>query len=303
MIKLPAGTVTFLFTDVEGSTRLLGEHGDAYADLLAEHRRLLRDAFAAHDGVEVDTQGDAFFVAFPRASDAAAAAAAGQRALGPTPVHVRMGLHTGEPQVTEEGYVGMDVHRGARVAAVGHGGQVLVSEQTARLLDGEALHDLGLHRLKDVGETRIYQLGDGEFPPLRTLYQTNLPTPANPLIGRKKELVDVTRLLAVDRARVVTITGPGGTGKTRFSIAAASEVTEAFADGTWFVDLSAVRDPALVLPAVGLALGARGSVAAHIGEGETLVVLDNLEQVVGAAPRSGGACLGLPAAPAARHEP
>ena len=284
MPELPHGTVTFLFTDVQGSTRLLGEHGDAYADLLAEHRRLLRDAFTAHDGVEVDTQGDAFFVAFARASDAAAAAVEGQRALAPTPVRVRMGLHTGEPQVTEEGYVGMDVHRGARVAAVGHGGQVLVSEQTARLLDGEGLHDLGLHRLKDVGETRIYQLGDGEFPPLRTLYQTNLPTPANPLIGRKKELVDVMRLLAVDRARVVTITGPGGTGKTRFSIAAASEVTEAFADGTWFVDLSAMRDPALVVPAVGLALGARGAVATHIGEGETLVVLDNLEQVVGAAP-------------------
>jgi predicted ATPase len=284
MPRLPAGTVTFLFTDVEGSTRLLGEHGDAYADLLAEHRRLLRDAFAAHGGVEVDTQGDAFFVAFGRASDAAAAAAEGQQALASTPVRVRMGLHTGEPQVTEEGYVGMDVHRGARVAAVGHGGQVLVSEQTARLLDGSELRDLGIHRLKDVGETRIYQLGEGEFPPLKTLYQTNLPTPPNPLIGRKKELVDVIRLLAVDRARVVTITGPGGTGKTRFSIAAASEVTEAFADGTWFVDLSAVRDPALVVPAVGLALGSRGDVAEHIGESETLVVLDNLEQIVDAAP-------------------
>ncbi len=283
MATLPAGTVTFLFTDVEGSTRLLGEHGDAYADLLAEHRRLLREAFTAHDGVEVDTQGDAFFVAFARASDAAAAAAAGQRALAPTPVRVRMGLHTGEPKVTEEGYVGMDVHRGARVAAVGHGGQVLVSEQTARLLGGQELRDLGLHRLKDVGETRIYQLGKDDFPPLRSLYQTNLPTPANPLIGRKKELVEVMRLLAVDRARVVTVTGPGGTGKTRFSIAAASEVTEAFADGTWFVDLSAVRDPALVLPVIGVALGARGDVAGHVGDGEVLVVLDNIEQVVDAA--------------------
>jgi predicted ATPase len=284
MPDLPGGTVTLLFTDVEGSTRLLGEHGEAYADLLAEHRRLLRDAFGAHGGVEVDTQGDAFFVAFARASDAAAAALDGQRALEATPVRVRMGLHTGEPRVTEEGYVGMDVHRGARVAAAGHGGQVLVSEQTARLLDAGGLRDLGLHRLKDVGETRIYQLGGGEFPPLKTLYQTNVPTPPNPLVGRKKELVDVVRLLAVDRARVVTVTGAGGTGKTRFAIAAASDAVDAFADGTWFVDLSAVRDPELVVPAIAAALDARSDLAAFIGDRRLLVVLDNLEQVVDAAP-------------------
>jgi predicted ATPase len=283
MRELPAGTVTLLFTDVEGSTKLLAEHGDAYGDLLAEHRRLLREAFGARGGSEVDTQGDAFFYAFARASDAAAAATDGQAALAATPVRVRMGLHTGEPQLTEEGYVGMDVHRGARVAAVGHGGQVLVSEQTARLLDSAPLRDLGPHRLKDIGETRIYQLGEGDFPPLKTLYQSNLPTPANPLVGRKKELVDVMRLLAVDRARVVTLTGPGGTGKTRFSIAAASEVTDAFADGTWFVDLSAVRDPALVLPAVAATLGAQVELHEHVGERQMLVVLDNLEQVVGAA--------------------
>src|SRR4051812_9234044 len=283
MRELPAGTVTLLFTDVEGSTKLLAEHGDAYANLLAEHRRLLRAAFEAHSGVEVDTQGDAFFYAFARASDGASAAADGQAALSATPVRVRMGLHTGEPQLTEEGYVGMDVHRGARIAAVGHGGQVLVSEQTARLLDATPLRDLGPHRLKDVGETRIYQLGDDDFPPLKTLYQSNLPTPANPLVGRKKELVDVMRLLAVERARVVTLTGPGGTGKTRFSIAAAAECVDAYPDGVWFADLSPVRDPALVLPAIGAALGARGDVAAHIAEGEALIVLDTLEQVVGAA--------------------
>src|SRR4029453_10016119 len=152
MRELPTGTVTFLFTDVEGSTRLLAEHGEAYADLLAEHRRLLREAFEAHGGVEVDTQGDAFFVAFARAGDAAKAAVAGQEALTATPVRVRIGMHTGEPQQTGEGYVGMDVHRGARIAAAGHGGQVLVSEQAARLLDGVPLRDLGRHRLKDVGE-------------------------------------------------------------------------------------------------------------------------------------------------------
>src|SRR3954468_18045440 len=226
-IELPSGTVTFLFTDVEGSTRLLLERGSGYADLLSAHRTALREAFERHGGVEVDTQGDAFFIAFARATDAVAAGAAAREALGDGPIRVRMGLHTGEPQLTEEGYVGMDVHRGARIAAVGHGGQVLVSEQTARLLDATPLRDLGPHRLKDVGETRIYQLGDDDFPPLKTLYQSNLPTPANPLVGRKKELVDVMRLLAVERARVVTLTGPGGTAKTRFSIAAAEECADA----------------------------------------------------------------------------
>jgi predicted ATPase len=280
---LPTGTVTFLFTDVEGSTRLLAEHGGAYAELLAEHRRLLREAFAAHGGVEVDTQGDAFFVAFARASDALAAARAGQESLAGTPVRVRIGLHTGEPQLTDEGYVGMDVHRGARIAAAGHGGQVLVSEQTARLLDGASLRDLGVHRLKDVGEVRVYQAGEADFPPLKTLYQTNLPTPANPLVGRKKELIDVVRLLTLERPRVVTLTGPGGTGKTRFSVAAAAEAVDSFADGTWFVDLSALRDAALVLPTIAATLGAQAPLREHIGHRQLLLVLDNLEQVVDAA--------------------
>jgi predicted ATPase len=292
----PAGTVTFLFTDVEGSTRLLAEHGDGYPELLAEHRRLLRGAFAAHGGVEVDTQGDAFFIAFARASDAVAAAHAGQEALAATPVRVRMGLHTGEPRLTGEGYVGMDVHRGARIAAAGHGGQVLVSEQTARLLDGTPLRDLGVHRLKDVGETRVFQLGDGDFPPLKTLFHTNLPTSPNPLVGRKKELIDVVRLLTVEHTRVVTLTGPGGTGKTRFAVAAAAEVSDAFADGTWFVDLSAVREYALVLPTIATTLGAQASLREHIGRRELLLVLDNLEQVVEAARDLGelvSACSGL----------
>jgi predicted ATPase len=277
---LPSGTVTFLFTDVEGSTRLLAEHGDRYAELLDEHRRLLREAFAAHGGVEVDTQGDAFFIAFARASDALAAAEGAQRALAGTLVSVRMGVHTGEPQLTDEGYVGMDVHRGSRIAASGHGGQVLVSEQTARLVDSARLRDLGVHRLKDVGDVRVYQLGDDDFPPLKTLHQTNLPTSPNPLVGRMKELVDVVRLLALERARVVTLTGPGGTGKTRFSLAAAAEVTDAFTDGTWFVDLSAVREPELVIPTIAAALGSQVDLQQHVGEREMLVVLDNLEQVI-----------------------
>ena len=140
--------MTFLFTDVEGSTRLLQEHGAAYADLLAEHRRVLRDAFTRHLGIEVDTQGDAFFVAFPRADAAVAAATQARRALAQGPIRVRMGLHTGEPLVTEEGYVGLDVHRAARIAAAAHGGQIVVSETTQRLLGTDApVRDLGQHRL------------------------------------------------------------------------------------------------------------------------------------------------------------
>ena len=151
MRELPSGTVTFLFTDIEGSTRLLHELGDRYADVLAEHRRVLRDAFARHSGVEVDTQGDAFFVAFARAKDALAAAVETQTALEKGPVRVRMALHTGEPLVTDDGYVGMDIHTGARIAAAGHGGQVLLSQTTRQLVDAD-VQDLGAHRLKDVAE-------------------------------------------------------------------------------------------------------------------------------------------------------
>jgi class 3 adenylate cyclase len=163
---LPTGTVTFLFTDIEGSTRLLGELGDGYAEALAEHRRALREAWRRHEGVEVDTQGDAFFVAFARASDAVAAAADAQHALAGGPVQVRMGLHTGEPLRSDEGYVGFDVHRAARIAAAGHGGQVLLSQATTDLA-GVDVRDLGLHRLKDLSAPeRLFQLGTYVFPPL-----------------------------------------------------------------------------------------------------------------------------------------
>jgi class 3 adenylate cyclase len=203
---LPTGTVTFLFTDVEGSTTLLHELGaEAYADALAEHRRIVREACAAHGGVEVDTQGDAFFFAFRTAPGALAAAAAFTEELAPGPIRLRVGLHTGTPLVTDEGYVGPDVHRAARIAAAGHGGQVLVATSTASLAE-TPLFDLGNHRFKDLGAPeRVYQLGDGDFPPLRSLYRSNLPVPANPLIGRKKELVDVLSFLADDGARVVTV--------------------------------------------------------------------------------------------------
>jgi hypothetical protein len=205
--------VTFLFTDVQESTRLLQQLGGAYVEALAEQRRILRAACAAHGGVEVDTQGDAFFLAFARASDALSAAVEAQRSLRSSPLAVRMGLHTGEPIVTDEGYVGLDVHLGARVAEAGHGGQVLLSEQTARLLIDVSLRDLGEHRLKDLAAPqRLYQFGDADFPPVRTLHTTNLPIQSTLLIGRSRELAEVTRLVRAHR--LVSLVGPGGSGKT-----------------------------------------------------------------------------------------
>src|SRR5262249_17535677 len=189
MSALPEGTVTFLFTDIEGSTRLLQELGEEYADLLAEHRQVLREAFARHGGVEVDTQGDAFFVVFAKASDALAAAAEGRDLLATSPMRARMGLHTGEPLVTDEGYVGIDVHRAVRIGAGGTGGQTLVSRRPGELRGANGRLALGEHRLKDLrAPERIYQLGNPEFPPLKTLYRTNLPIVATPFVGREREL-------------------------------------------------------------------------------------------------------------------
>jgi class 3 adenylate cyclase len=281
---LPSGTVTFLFTDIEGSTRQLHELGDGYADVLAEHRRVLRAAFAHYDGVEVDTQGDAFFVAFARASDAIASAQAGQDALSGGPVRVRMGLHTGEPMVGAEGYVGIDVHHGARIASAGHGGQVLLSQTTRDLLDSSVdLVDLGLHRLKDLSEPRrLYQLGTEQFPPLKTLHQTNLPVPTTPFVGRQLELGEIRGLLR--SSRVLTLTGPGGTGKTRLALQVAAEAAEDFPAGVWWVPLAVLHDPALVRDSIAQVLGAKGELAEHIADKELLLVLDNLEHLLDAAP-------------------
>jgi len=281
---LPTGTVTFLFTDIEGSTRLLHELGDRYAEVLADHRRTLREAIAANAGVEVDTQGDAFFVAFSRASDAVEAAAQAQRSLDAGLVRVRMGIHTGEPSVTDEGYVGMDVHRGARVMAAGHGGQVLLSQTTRELLDdGFELRDLGEHRLKDLSAPqRLFQLGDGEFPPLKTLYQTNLPVQPTPLVGRERELAEAGGLLRENR--LVTLLGPGGSGKTRLALQLAAEAVEDFEQGVYWVPLQAVVDPQLVAPAVAQAVGAKNGLADFLGSRRTLLLLDNLEQLLDSAP-------------------
>jgi predicted ATPase/class 3 adenylate cyclase len=279
MRELPTGTVTFLFTDIEGSTKLLHELGDAYVDALAEHRRVLRDAFTRHSGVEVDTQGDAFFVAFARARDAVAAAAEGQEALRGGPIRVRMGLHTGEPVVSDEGYVGIDVHRAARIAGVAHGRQILLSARTRELADGGiALVDLGRHRLKDLTEPeRLFQVGENAFPPLRSLNATNLPIQPEALVGRGRELETVLAL--VRDSRLVTLTGAGGAGKTRLALEAAAQLVDDFKDGIFWISLAALTDPALVLPTIAGVIGTTDAVAEFVAEKRLLLLLDNLEQV------------------------
>src|SRR5947208_4096365 len=282
MAELPTGTVTFLFTDIEGSTRLLQELGDAYADALAEHRRVLREAFDRHGGVEVDTQGDAFFVAFGRATDALAAAGEGQEALSTGPIRVRIGIHTGEPLATDEGDVGIDVHRAARIAAVGHGRQILVSRSTRELAGVEGLRDLGDHRLKDLtAPERIYQLGEGAFPPLKSLNVTNLPVMANPLVGRDQELLEVQTLFREGSTRLVTVMGAGGSGKTRLGLQVAAELADEFPGGVFFVPLAGLQEPELVVLTIMGTLGLRE--ASELHDRKTLLVVDNFEHLLDAA--------------------
>jgi predicted ATPase/DNA-binding SARP family transcriptional activator len=301
--ELPRGTVTLLFTDIEGSTRLLHELGERYAEALAGHRRVLRDAFSRHGGVEVDMHGDATFMAFAGAASAVSAAREAQHQLAAGPVRVRMGIHTGEPLVTDDGYVGVDVHRAARIMAAAHGGQVLLSQATRAVLadelpDGLSLRDLGEYRLKDLARPhRLYQLlGEGlerDFPPPMSLerHPTNLPLQPTALVGRERELGELHALLDRPDVRLVTLTGPAGTGKTRLAVQAAAELVDEFVAGIYFVNLAALTDPRLVVPTIAQTLAIKerpgeamlDTLAAHLAGKGMLLVLDNFEQVAEAA--------------------
>jgi predicted ATPase/class 3 adenylate cyclase len=309
MRDLPTGTSTLLFTDIEGSTHLLQQLGDRYAELLTECLNLLRTAFQKYSGYEVDTQGDAVFTVFARASDALLAAVAAQRELAlhswpsAVTVRVRMGLHTGEPSRLAEGYVGLDVHYAARIMNAAHGGQVLLSRVVHDLVEhdlpeGVSLRDLGEHYLKDFERPLpLYQLViaglPADFPPLKTRASRpdNLPAQPTPLIGREHEVAAVVQLVRREDVRLVTLTGPGGTGKTRLGLQIALELGEVFAGGVFFVSLSTINDPLLVIPTIAQALGIRdragqpllARIAEMLQPKQVLLLLDNFEQVVGAA--------------------
>ncbi|MBM7502677.1 adenylate/guanylate cyclase domain-containing protein [Agromyces aurantiacus] len=307
--RLPTGTVTFLFTDVEGSTRMAEAAGDAWPALLAEHDAVVRRAIADHRGIVVKTEGDGFFAVFASARDAVAAAADAQRALAAHEwpagrrLRVRMGLHTGTGRLGGDDYVGLDVHRAARIAATASGGQVVLSASTAVLVerdlpDGLALRDLGEHRLRDLSQPEaMRQLDidglDSEFPALRTLdaVPNNLPLQVTSFVGRRDELAHAARL--VRPARVLTITGAGGTGKTRLALQLGAEAGSGFRDGVFFVDLSPVHDPDLVASQIQRSLGSRAAAGdrpprdallEQLAEREVLLILDNFEQVIEAAP-------------------
>jgi predicted ATPase/class 3 adenylate cyclase len=303
MAQLPTGTIIFLFTDIEGSTRLVQDLGPSYGDVLEAHQRLMRAAIAAHDGIELGTEGDSFLVVFAHARQAVAAAVEAQRALAaaewPTGVGilVRMGMHAGDAQLGGDNYVGLDIHRAARIGAAAHGGQVLLSESTRALVERELpptveVRDLGEHRLKDLDwPERLYQLVipglRNDFPPVRSLATTgHMPTEPTSFIGRDREIEEVADLLAAHR--LVTLTGPGGAGKTRLSIRVARAVAERFADGAWFVSLSTVSRADQVPSAAAGVIGLRavgGSLGDALGDylrtRILLLVLDNLEQVPG----------------------
>ena len=303
---LPSGTVTLLFSDVEASTALLGRlRGPLYAEVLEAQRRVLRAAWAEHLGTELGTEGDGFFVAFSTAGDAVAAAVQAQRGLAEYPwpqgeqVRVRIGVHTGAPISHQDGYVGMDVHRAARIAAAANGGQVVISDATSHLLSdslpkGVELLDLGSHLLKDFpAPQRLYQLQmaglPSEFPPLKTLgAAASLPVPATDLVGRDAELAGLAALLRTPEVRLVTLTGTGGSGKTRLAIAFAQRVVEAFPDGVYFVPLADVTSQDVMWTTIATVLDLPSEVRtpsrvlSQMAQRNALIVLDNLEQLPGA---------------------
>ncbi|HET6650928.1 MAG TPA: adenylate/guanylate cyclase domain-containing protein [Candidatus Limnocylindria bacterium] len=306
MPELLTGIVTFVFSDIEGSTRLLQAHPDSWPATLERHGELLRAAFTAEGGEEVGTEGDSFFFGFPTAAGAIRGSIAAQRALAAEPwpdgieVNVRIGLHTGEASFAADSYAGLNVHRASRIAGAGHGGQVLLSDATRTLgaddlPDGVTLRDLGEHRLKDLEHPeRLWQLVipgcQVDFPPIRSLdVANNLPKRLTTFLGREHEIAAVSELLG--RNRLLTLTGPGGTGKTRLSLEVASRTMERYPDGVFFVELAPITDPELVAPTIAQTLGLpdRGGRTAierlvdHIGPSRMLLVLDNFEQVVDAA--------------------
>ena len=310
--RLPAGTLTFVFTDIEGSTRLVQDLGEArFNAVLEDHGRIVAGAFDAEGGHRVRMEGDSFFYVFDRATSAVAAVAAAQRALAGhvfpdnAQIRVRMGLHTGEASLataaTGADYVGYDVHRAARIASAGHGGQILLSEPVNALVrdalpTGVTLRDLGEHRFKDLGRPeRIQQLVisglPADFPPIRSLdvvVNNNLPSQPTSFVGRKREIEEGVKLF--QQARLLTLTGPGGTGKTRLSLQIAAQVAEGFRGGVTWVPLAPITDPDLVAPAIVDALHLetgrmppRDRLVQHFRDRQALLVMDNFEQVIAAA--------------------
>ena len=308
MAELPTGTVTFLFTDIEGSTKLLQELGRRYSGVRDEHASILRRAIEAEGGRELSTAGDSFFAVFRSAGDAVRAAVGAQRELHDhrwpqgVALRVRMGIHSGEGTLGGEDYVGIDVNRAARIMDAGHGGQVILSGATRGLAErelpaGTTVRALGAHRLKDLVQPEdLFDLViDGlpsDFPPPRTLdaRPNNIPAQLTTFVGRTEELGEVERLLEANR--LVTLTGPGGSGKTRLALEVASRTLSRYKDGAFFVDLSAVTDPALVASSLATELGVQevagrpilDVVRDHLRDRELLLVADNLEQILEAAP-------------------
>jgi len=306
--SLPTGTVTFLFTDIEGSTKLVQALGDRYAEVLSTHRQIVRSAIEREGGTEVGTEGDSVFAVFPTAAAGIAATATAQRAIDAaawpagTHVRVRMGLHTGEGRLGGENYIGLDVHRASRIAAAGHGGQVIVSESTRTLAEGALppgtqLRELGAHRLKDLANPeRLFQLDimglPVEFPALRSLdaRANNLPIQLTSFVGRQAEIAAVGELL--DHARLVTLTGPGGAGKTRLALQVAAERLMQHSDGVFFVELAPITETAMVPSAIAVTLHLReatdrpvlDTVTDALRDRDMLLVLDNFEQLQDAAP-------------------
>ena len=306
---LPTGTVSFLFTDIEGSTRLLQRLGPLYRELLEQHAEIVRSSLAAHSGVEVSTEGDSFFAVFRETPDGIASAVEIQRALAEhswpegSDVRVRMGMHTGRGELGGDNYLGIDVNRAARIAGASHGGQIIVSAATEtlarhHLAGGVSLRDMGEHGLKDIdGPERLYQVDieghSTDFPPLRTLdaRPNNLPVHSNAFVGRKQEVATLTEMLL--STRLLTLTGPGGTGKTRLAQQLGAECLSRFSDGAFLVSLSPVEDPDLFPMTVANALGVRDEpglspfeeLAAHLSGRSLLLILDNFEHLLVAAPQ------------------